>query len=491
MRAAAGFALATLLGCAPVDPHLGESAGARVDRVLGGLRPALEIRGEPPVRWTLAERMAHHHVPGLSIAVIDSGRIAWARAVGLREAGSPDSVDNETVFQAGSISKPTFAVLAMRLVEDGVLELDQDVNERLSSWRVPENRFARSEKVTLRRLLSHRAGLTVHGFPGYPPGQPVPTVVQILDGAAPANTAPVRVDTFPGAIERYSGGGTTVAMLLVTDVTGRGLPELMDDLVFGPVGMSRSSYRQPLPEALRANAASGHRPDGAMVTGRYNTYPEMSAAGLWTTATDLAKLAIELQRIRTGTGGSLMGPATLAEMFTPQGPPGRAGFGIGYHLDGSGPELEFAHDGADLGFRASFVAFAERGQGAVVMTNGDNGDGLAAEILAAVAVEYDWPSHRPIEKAVVPIDAARLARLAGNYAFPFRRGQPAIGHVTLEDGRLYFEAPDAGFGKTELLADSDSTFFTRGSDLPARFLIDAGGRATGLSLAGTIGARVR
>jgi len=490
MRATAGLALTVLLGCAPVDPQLGDSAGARVDRVLADLRPALEIRGEPPVRWTLAERLAHHHVPAVSIAVIDSGRIAWARAVGLREAGSPDSVDTETMFQAGSISKPTFAVLAMQLVQDGVLDLDEDVNRRLTSWRVPENRFTRVEKVTLRRLLSHRAGLTVHGFPGYAQGDPIPTVVQILDGEPPANTGPVRVDTFPGAIERYSGGGTTVAMLLVTDVTGRTLPELMDERVFRPTEMTRSTYRQPLPDSHRANAASGHRPDGSIVSGKFNTYPEMSAAGLWTTATDLAKLAIELQRVRIGAGGSLMRPAALETMLTIQGPPGSS-FGIGYHLDGSGPDLEFAHDGADEGFRASFVAFAERGQGAVVMTNGDHGDGLAAEIMAAIAVEYGWPSHRPREKVALRLDSTKLAPLVGDYAFPFRRGEPVIGHVTLEAGKLYFEAADASFGKTELLADSDSTFFTRGSDLPARFLSDDAGRVTGLSLAGTNGARVR
>jgi len=195
MRTAVSLALTALLGCAPVDPQLGDSAGARVDRVLEGLRPALEIRGERPVRWTLTERMAHHHVPAVSIAVIDSGRIAWTRAVGLREAGSSDSVDTETMFQAGSISKPTFAVLALQLVQDGVLDLDQDVNQRLTSWRVPANRFTRTERVTLRRLLSHRAGLTVHGFPGYAPDEPIPTVVQILDGEPPANTGPVRVDT--------------------------------------------------------------------------------------------------------------------------------------------------------------------------------------------------------------------------------------------------------------------------------------------------------
>src|SRR5579862_1176321 len=202
----------------PVPPN------PRMERVLSALRPAIAAPGTAPVRWTLAERMRHHHVPGVSIAIIDSGRIAWAKGFGVRQARGTDSVTPSTLFEAGSISKPTFALGVMRLVQDGKLNLDQDVNAKLVSWHLPNNRFTTQAKVTLRRILSHSAGLTVHGFPGYEVGVPVPTVPQILDGVKPANTPPVRVDTIPGSVFRYSGGGMTIAMLLVTDVVQMPFP---------------------------------------------------------------------------------------------------------------------------------------------------------------------------------------------------------------------------------------------------------------------------
>ncbi len=267
----------------------------RVDRVIHGLRPGIAIQGQPPVRWTLAERMQHYHVPGVSIAVIDSGRIAWVQGFGVKTAGGADSVTPTTIFQAGSISKPTFALGVMRLVQNGTLNLDEDVNAKLVSWHVPNNRFTDTAKVTLRRILSHGAGLTVHGFPGYEAGARIPTVPQILDGLPPANTKPVRVDTFPGTISRYSGGGTTIAMLLVTDIVHEPFPTFMHDSVLGPAGMTHSTYEQPLPAALAPDAATGHDGNGVAIPGKYHTYPEMSAAGLWTTPSDLATLGIALQ----------------------------------------------------------------------------------------------------------------------------------------------------------------------------------------------------
>ncbi len=457
---------------------------ARIDRVLGGLRPVIAIKGEPPLRWTLADRMTHYRVPGISIAVIDSGRIAWASGYDVKAAGGADSVTAETLFQAGSISKPTFALAVMRLVQDGKLDLDEDVNLKLTSWKVPENRFTAANKVTLRRILSHSAGLTVHGFPGYPVGAPVPTVPQILDGEQPANTGPVRVDTFPGAISRYSGGGTTVAMLLATDVTQIPFPALMRRMVLEPAGMKHSTYEQPLPAALAAAAASGHTSRGTIVPGRYHTYPEMAAAGLWTTAVDLAKLAIELQATYAGRSSKVIDPATFKAMLVPQ----KAGFGIGYHLQGSGPDLEFAHDGADEGFTALFLAFSERGQGLMVMTNGDGGALLIGEVIESVAAEYRWPADEQSERTVVPVEATTLAEIAGDYQIDFGGAEPVVVSVTVEDGKLYLEAKAGPFRRDRLLADSDSTFFGRESGHPVQF-DRAKGRVVGITMGGSLRGR--
>ena len=266
------IALATLAGCSarsetpPPDSATARAAApndtVRIGHVLGGLRPPVEIQGKPAQRWTLAERMKEHKVPGVSIAVIEGGRIAWARGFGVKEAGKSDSVTPTTLFQAASISKPVAATAMLRLVERGTLNLDTNVNRYLKSWKVPDNKFTATEKVTLRRIVSHTAGLTVHGFPGYATTDPIPTVVQVLDGVKPANTDPVRVDTTPGAIERYSGGGTTIMQQLLVDVTGKPFPALMQELVLGPAGMTSSTYEQPIPAARAPEAAHAHTQDG-------------------------------------------------------------------------------------------------------------------------------------------------------------------------------------------------------------------------------------
>jgi CubicO group peptidase (beta-lactamase class C family) len=439
------------------DPHIAA--------VIDSLRPMIAVQGEPPVRWTLAERMRHYHVPGVSIAVIDSGRIVWAKGFGLKSLGGTDSVTPTTIFEAGSVSKPTFALGVMRLVQDGTLNLDENVNDKLTSWHVPDNRFTTHEKVTLRRILSHNAGLTVHGFPGYETGSPIPTVPQVLDGIKPANTAPVRVDTFPGAISRYSGGGTTIAMLLVTDVTKEPFPEFMQRTVLGPAGMSHSTYEQPLPASRASDAASGYDQTGEAIKGKYHTYPEMSAAGLWTTPSDLATLAIVLQHTYAGQSSAIISQATFKQMLTIQKPP----FGIGYVVTGSGPTLEFSHGGDDAGFVTSFIAFAERGQGLAIMANGEN-EGLLGEITTAVASAYGWPNHQQQVRTPVPLSAQVLGSLAGTYKITIP-DNPSGTLTVMSDGKRLsvLESWRGVADTTELFAESDSTFLTVDDGSPIAF----------------------
>jgi CubicO group peptidase (beta-lactamase class C family) len=308
--------------------------------------------------------------------------VVWARGYGLKEAGKPARIDTTTLFLAGSISKPVFATGLLALVEQGRLTLDADVNMLLTSWRLPESRFTEREKVTLRRLLSHSAGLTVWGFPGYAAGAPIPTIFQVLDGAPPANTRAVRNDTTPGARWLYSGGGITIAQLAATDVTGEPFPALMKRLVLDPAGMTKSTYENPIPAARAGETASGHeRPDTA-VTGRWHVYPEMAAAGLWTTAPDLARWGIALMRAYRGEPGGILSPAMAREMLRPQvplprtGPGARAAGGwwaLGVEVAGSGADFAFRHGGRDEGFVAAAEFYPERDVGLVILTNATNG----------------------------------------------------------------------------------------------------------------------
>lgn len=267
----------------------------RIGEVCARLMTKVVERGDPRACQALADRMAAYHVPGVSIAVIHEGAIEWAKGFGVVEAGG-DPVTTETLFQAGSISKPVAAMAALHLVEQGKLSLDADVNQALTSWTIPPSAAAPGAVVTLRELLSHAAGLTVHGFPGYAAGAAVPTLVQILDGVTPANTAPIRLEAVPGSRWKYSGGGYMVMQQLLLDVSQQPFPELLRDTVLAPIGMTHSTYEQPLPVELRVQAATPYKADGAPIEGGFHTYPEMAAAGLWTTPTDLARCAIEVQR---------------------------------------------------------------------------------------------------------------------------------------------------------------------------------------------------
>jgi len=437
---------------------------ARAARVEQRLLPGIVIAGRPAPERALAARMAALKTPGVSVAVINDGAIEWAKGYGVTEAGGATPVTPRTLFQAASISKPVAALAALRLVEQGKLALDQNVNERLTSWKVPENEFTTTEKVTLRRLLSHSAGLTVSGFPGYAADAPVPALVQVLDGQKPANTVAISANVVPGTIWRYSGGGYTVMQQLLMDVTGRPFPALLADLALTPVGMADSTYEQPLPETRRAAAASGHLASGVVLAGRAHTYPEMAAAGLWTTPTDLAKFLIEIQRAVQGRSTVLS--ATMArEMITVQ--KGRYGLGLG--LEGSGPSASFGHGGSNAGFKCQMTAFVHGGRGAVVMTNGDQGSRLAAEIMRAVAAEYGWPSFMPRQKTVVAVDAAALASLAGRYEL--RPGRVLT--VALEGAALVVID---GAQRIELFPESATRFFDLVEEHELEFVKGADGR---------------
>ena len=299
----------------------------------------------------------------------------------------------------------------LHLVEAGKLDLDTDVNLYLKTWKVPSNTFTENTKVTLRALLTHTAGITVHGFPGYASGAVRPSVVQVLNGEKPANTPAIRVDTTPGTEWRYSGGGFVITQVLLEDVTGKTFPALMHDLVLAPIGMTRSTYEQPLPQNRLAEAAMPYHPDGQPVPGGPHIYPEMAPAGLWTTPSDLARYAMEVQKTLAGKSNAVLSTAAVQAMLTP----GKNKWGLGVETGGGAGHRYFTHGGANEGFQCDLVAY-NSGDGAVIMTNSDSGGQLATEILRTIAHEYGWPDFQPAENTVSKVvDPKILARYVGAY----------------------------------------------------------------------------
>jgi CubicO group peptidase (beta-lactamase class C family) len=332
------------------SPELNQRA--RAARVENGLLPAVTIKGQPAHKMTIADRMKAHHIPGVSVAFFDHGQISWIRTYGFAEAANEKPVSAETLFQAASISKPVSALAALRLVQDGKLNLDQDVDAKLRTWKVPENEFTKEQKVTLRRILSHSAGLTVHGFPGYASGDELPVITQVLDGDKPANTDAIRVDTVPGTLWRYSGGVYVVMQQLLTDATGKPFPRLLDELVLRPIGMTHSTYEQPLPRALWPAAATPYDESGLLIRGGWHTYPEMAAAGLWTTPSDLAKFAIEIQKEYAGRSNRILSTEMIHQMLKPQ----KDDWGLGFAMHRGDGDLRFGHGGSNAGFECDLGA---------------------------------------------------------------------------------------------------------------------------------------
>ncbi|WP_338764556.1 serine hydrolase domain-containing protein [Massilia sp. METH4] len=441
--------LCTLPALAADDPGL----AARIAAVESGLQPAVTIAGAPPVKRRLADEMARLGVPGASIAVIHAGAIEWAKGYGVVTPGGA-AVTPATLFQAGSISKPVTAVATLKLVENGLLGLDTNVNTYTNWWKLPNN--VDNSPVTLRQLLSHTAGTTVHGFPGYAAGAKVPTLVQLLNGAAPSNSRGVHVATKPGAKWRYSGGGYEVIQYVIGERTKQDFAQLVQDTVLKPLGMNDSTFAQPLPPALLARAALPHGADGKPIPGGPHTYPELAAAGLWSTPSDLARLAIEVKLSAGGQSNKVLSQSMTQLMLAPV----LDNFALGWRIEGSGQAQSFNHGGANAGYQNMLVAYTERGDGVAVMTNGDRGGELAGELVRAVASAYNWPTQRARVRAATAVPAAALNALPGKYVidglgdFTVARNGDSL-TVALRDGAAepLYAAPDGSYFVTSMEAE--------------------------------------
>ena len=375
-----------------------------LDRIALDLQPTFRVEGESSDSQDALGRLRHHGIPALSVAFAVDGEIAWRAAWGLADVEASRRVDPETFFLAASISKPVTAIRALQLVEDGRVDLDRNINDYLTRWQVPDNGFTTKEKVTLRRILNHTAGLTVWVFPGYMRGDEIPSVEDVLDGKG--KTPPVRVYKEPGGDWQYSGGGYTVMQLMIEEVDDVPFASSLDANVLTPLGMVSSTFTNPLPVAFHPRAATGYRSNGDRVDGAWPIYPEMAAAGLWTTPSELIEYANDVLRVDRGTGDGRLDAATVALMLTP-----------GDNDQGLGPvvtEKTFGHTGADEGFRAQLIAWRASGHALVVMVNSDT-SAILAEFIHAVAREYDLPGFEQDVKRAVELDEADRSAWVGHY----------------------------------------------------------------------------
>jgi CubicO group peptidase (beta-lactamase class C family) len=380
------FIILPVIGCR-INPLDG-----KIFQVENGLLPAMIVEGTPVETYSISDRMSYYQVPGISIAIINEGRIDWARGYGYASIEDRRLVNETTMFQAASISKPITAYAALTLVDDGNVDLEKDVNSYLDLWEIQaQDSDENNNPINLWHLLTHSSGFNNPGFPGYESGSEIPDFNQILNGEGPITSQPPKRLFNPGEDWRYSGYGYLVIQQLMTDVLNMSFPDIIDEKVFKPLDMVSSAYLQPVPDTIITSCAKGYNFDGTAVPGGWNVYPELAAAGLWSTPTDLAKWGITMQKAIKGDATLPLSPDMTKKMTNRE----YINFGLGVLLSGHGDSLAFTHNGGNRGFACDLFVYGHRGQGAIIMTNASHGYGLISEIYRSIALAYNWPDWRP------------------------------------------------------------------------------------------------
>lgn len=358
----------------------------KIKQVENGFLPEEFVKGD--TMKSITRVMEENNINGISIAVIDNFQVDWVKVYGVADIETKQLMNTDTIFQAASISKPITALAVMKLVQDGKLDLDKNINLYLKSWKLSENEFTVKNKVTLRNLLSHTAGVTIGGFPGYGCSDKLPTLVQVLNGEIPANTDKIIVDMQPNTRYRYSGGGFVIVQQVLIDQLQKPFQDIMRELVLEPLGMKNSFYSNTdLNETQCVNASAGHNSDGKQVVGKRHIYPEMAAAGLWTTAEDLAKFAIEVQKSLKGESNKILTKQFMEIMTTPIL---KGEYNIGLFNQKIYKEQLVGHNGSNEGYNCNMLFHKEKGYGVILMTNSDNGYKINIPLFRSVASAYGW-----------------------------------------------------------------------------------------------------
>jgi CubicO group peptidase (beta-lactamase class C family) len=437
----------------------------QVEENLGGT-----IRVEGQGNWTLKERMAYYKIKGLSIAVISNYKMDWAKSYGEADASDHRKVTKETLFQVASISKSLNGVGLLKLAQDGRIDLNTDINNYLTTWKFPYDDHSGGKKITIAQLLSHTAGLSGHGFPGYEPGKPLPTVQQILEGKTPANTEVVHAMFEPGVKMEYSGGGTTITQLIVMNVTHLPYEQFMAANVLKPMGMNSSFYTPP--QEKRSLLATGYNGAGDELPGKFRIHPEMAAAGLWTNPSDLSKYIIETQLSLEGKSAKVLSQSFTKTRLTPT----LVSNGLGIFTKKIGGDEYFEHGGSNAGFRSFYTGSMKGGNGVVVMVNSDNGD-IIQEVVNSVFFVYGWDMDKPIVKKIATLTSGQWKALDGVYQI--NADSTVRLQITTQNDKLMLKESWSGREVT-FEAESELAFFCRDFNFPLKFTKNDKGEVTEL-----------
>lgn len=450
MKTAYFFAL--LITCQLVWAQTVESRTLQVEQ--GLTMPAVTPFGTETKTNSISDRLKTYRVHGASVAVIHEGRLDWSKAYGITDAANPQKVTTGTLFQCASIGKVITALAVLKLVEAGKINLDESVNNKLKRWQISENEYTKSQPVTLRHLLSHSAGLTdEYGFSGYAPGSEIPSLLQILNNEHPSNTKkPIMVNRLPGTVEQYSGGGYLIVQLLIEDISGQSFTDFVQQQLFNPLGLAHTTYDFQPDRPI----ARGHRTNGKVYKKKkYHLYPEHAAAGPWTTAEDLAKLVIAIQKALNHPGDSLLAQDLISEFISPK----MNLRGLGVNLRGIEKTQAFWHSGQNLGYTGLLYGLTQSGDGAVILLNSEGGEMLLQEFISSVASTYNWPMMNSYQ--AMEISGSEMRALTGTYESTDRSKKVFIEE---EKGTLVVKTTDTKRGTELLKIDENHYTFQSAQD---------------------------
>lgn len=415
------------------------------------------------LKWSIEERMRYHKINGVSIAVIHNYKIEWAKGYGWADVLEKRKVTPYTLFQAASITKSINSLGVLKLVQEGKLNLDEDINEYLTSWKFPYDSLSQNKKITVRNLLNHTGGLTVSGFPGYATNDTLPTLIQILEGKNPSKTPAVRSEFEPELRYQYSGGGICIAGLIITDVSQSSYSDFMSQNILKPLQMNESFFMQPPSADKYKSLATGYYRNGSEVEGKFRIYPELPAAGLWTTPTDLCKYIIETQLSYNGSSSKVLNADLTRERLKP--------LGMGVFMEEKGDTQYFLYSGGNAGFMSEYWADLKNGNGVVVMLNSDNRT-IIQEIINSVAYTYHWKDfYKPVIKNVISLQDSVLNRYVGDYLF----GDKTL-TINKKNNKLFITED----WPWEIYFTSENDFFVAEIEGNLTFQNDENGKTTGI-----------
>jgi CubicO group peptidase (beta-lactamase class C family) len=435
------------------------------------------VRLDSSSNWNIYDRMKELNINGASIAVIHNYKIEWVKSYGWADTAEKKPVTNQTLFQSASIGKSVNGFGYMKLLQNKIVDFSIDINTYLESWKFHYDTASHGKKINLAQILSHTAGLSVHGFDGYKWNAPTPTLKQILDGEKPANNPAVRSEFEPGLKFKYSGGGYEISELLLEDITHTSYESFIKKNIFKPLKMYNSTYEI---KPIEKNCATAYRYDGKEIGCKYHLYPEKACgAALWTTATDLAKFVLEIQLSLKGHSNKVLSKETTELMLTPYLK--SSNYGFGFFIRKKGNDFYFEHSGLNEGFSSQYYGSMKNGKGVIVLVNSDNTE-FKDELVNSVATVYGWEKFYDFaSKKIIGVADTITDKYVGKYKFENANTGPTIAK---ENGVLYLIDPNSPT-KWKIYFTSEKEFFMLAAKWAnQQFFIDENGKVKGFYILG-------